>query len=102
MIDLDLMGVRLRQARIRTGLSQDDVSHIAGLSIRTIRRCEAGGTTNLITLEKLCKAYTVSINDMIGGESDLLRLAESINRLGPNACEVIISLCRAMRAANDG
>lgn len=83
------------------GLSQEAVERCTGLSIRTIRRCENKGTNNLNTLQKLCKAYTVSMNDVIGGQSDLIRLAQAINRLGPEACAVVISLCRAMHAEND-
>jgi len=100
MIDLGQMAWRLKEARIRNGLSQEAVERITGLSIRTVRRCETNGTTNLITLEKLCKAYTVNIYDMIGGSNDLVRLAETINRLGPDACEVLKALCQSIHGLN--
>jgi transcriptional regulator with XRE-family HTH domain len=90
------MALRLKEARIRKGLSQLAAGSITGLSTRTIRRCERIGTTNLVTIEKLCKAYTVDIHDIIDGSTDLIRLTEIINRLGPNACKVLISLCRSI------
>ncbi|MEJ2692642.1 MAG: hypothetical protein P8166_06150 [Candidatus Thiodiazotropha sp.] len=49
-----------------------------------------------MTLDKLCSAYTVNIYAIIGGGNDLTRLAETIDRLGPQACEVLRVLCRSL------
>jgi DNA-binding XRE family transcriptional regulator len=100
MIDLNSIALRLKEARIKNGMTQETAGSVAGLSIRTIRRCEKQGTTNLSTLDKLCDAYAVNITDIICGSNDLIRLAEIIKRLGPNACKVLESLCRSIHGGN--
>ncbi|MCU7933707.1 MAG: helix-turn-helix domain-containing protein [Candidatus Thiodiazotropha sp. (ex Dulcina madagascariensis)] len=100
MINLGLMGCRLRQARINADLNQEEAAEVSGISIRSIRRSESKGTNNLSTLLVLCETYSVSITDIIGRKNDLNYLASAIRRLGPNACDVLISLCESMDKNN--
>ena len=60
------MGLRLRQAREKAGLSLRALADRAGVDFSTIYRIEAGDTVpKLDTLEKLAKALGVSVRDLI-------------------------------------
>ncbi|MCU7917096.1 MAG: helix-turn-helix domain-containing protein [Candidatus Thiodiazotropha sp. (ex Epidulcina cf. delphinae)] len=96
MIDLGLIAERIRDARINQDLTLDEAAEKTGFSHRTLRRYETDGLQDLMKLDKLCAAYNVVITDIIGGKNDLAYLAASIRRLGPNACDVLIELCRSI------
>lgn len=100
MIDLGQMALRLKEARIRKGLSQESVERLTGVSVRTVRRCEIKGTTNVLTIEKLCNAYDVNLYYILEGSTEFARLAEIINSLGPDVSEVLMALCRFTHGSN--
>ncbi|MEW8027815.1 MAG: helix-turn-helix transcriptional regulator [Candidatus Thiodiazotropha sp.] len=96
MIDLGLIAERLRIARINQDLTLEEAAEKTGFSERSIRRYERKGLQDLIKLDKLCNAYDIAITDIIGGQNDLQYLAVAINRLGQNACRVLVNLCESL------
>ncbi len=50
------LGARLTQRRIARSLSQAVLAVEAGISKRTVERVEAGGSVQLVTLIRLCRA----------------------------------------------
>lgn len=54
---LELLGRRLRHARLRRSLSQEDMAERAGVSRKTYLALEAGETTSSLTL--LARALTI-------------------------------------------
>lgn len=46
---LEHLGASFRKARVKRGITQEQLSHDTGLNIRTIQRIEAGQTNILIT-----------------------------------------------------
>lgn len=57
MTDPAATGLRLRQARIKCGLSRRQAAKASGLSQSTIQRAEQEGTTNLDHIRRLGTAY---------------------------------------------
>ena len=73
---IDNTGAYLKQIRIENNIKLKEVSELTGFSSGYISRIE-NGSSNLTkqALEKLCKVYSLDINEII--EYDDLELAES-------------------------
>lgn len=58
---------RLRELRKRSGYSQEELAHVAGLKSGTVYKLEGGHETNpkLATLTALAKVLGVSVADLI-------------------------------------
>jgi transcriptional regulator with XRE-family HTH domain len=52
-------GARLRELRKRRGLTQEELAEQAGLSVRVIKKVEAGGTARLETLHQIARVLGV-------------------------------------------
>ena len=58
-----------QKLRLKRGWSQQQLSEISGVSLRTIQRIEAGATPSLETLRSLAAVFEVSIEDL--GEPEM-------------------------------
>ncbi|PUB82405.1 MAG: hypothetical protein DBP02_15245 [gamma proteobacterium symbiont of Ctena orbiculata] len=96
MINLGIIAERIKNARISRNLSLEEAAEITGYSVRTLRRYEAEGLRDLVTLDDLCTAYGAVITDIIGGQNDLAYLEAAIRRLGPNSCGIICGICKSL------
>ncbi len=68
---LDQVGPRLRQARIRRGLSLTGVAESTGISKSTLSRLETGGRRpTLELLLGLSHAYQVPLDDLVGAPEE--------------------------------
>ncbi len=73
MKDEKTFGQRLRETRIRAGLSQSDLEEISGIPKARLSRYENGHVAPSIqTLERLAKALGVSEASLLGDERALL------------------------------
>ncbi len=62
------IGIRVRAARTRRGLTQEGVAEQIGKAAETVSNIERGQTlTGLDTLERLCKCLQVPLGDFFGG-----------------------------------
>lgn len=63
------MGLNLKIARIKKGLTQKQLAEIVGSSPATINKAERGTLDLRIgTLKKIAKALDVSISELLDGE----------------------------------
>lgn len=49
------IGIVIRNMRLRKGISQEELSRMSGISVRTISRLESGLSGNLYTIEMIFK-----------------------------------------------
>ncbi|MET9734465.1 BTAD domain-containing putative transcriptional regulator [Streptomyces sp. NPDC006458] len=78
-------GDALREARVRAGLTQDEVAHRAGVSVRTVRHIERGHVEpRKDTLTRLCRVLGYD-PAAVAGDSSASRLPYEIRLLGPLA-----------------
>lgn len=60
-----LFGTRIKELREEKGLTQEDLAELIGVEYQTINRIENGVYfTNYSNLEKLAKAFNVSIDEL--------------------------------------
>ena len=76
-----IIGQKLKEARARAGLSQEAVSEKIHVSRQTVSNWETEKTyPDVISLVKLSDLYGVSLDELLKGDSDMLRhLEESTN-----------------------
>jgi len=58
---------KIKELRIRKGISQDRLSKLTDLSLNTIVKIEAGKNKNptIITLSKIASLFNVRVDDLI-------------------------------------
>ncbi|MFE1441932.1 BTAD domain-containing putative transcriptional regulator [Streptomyces sp. NPDC058739] len=79
-------GDALREARVRAGLTQDEVAHRAGVSVRTVRHIERGHVEpRKDTLTRLCRVLGYDPAAVAGSDPTASRLPYEIRLLGPLA-----------------
>lgn len=54
----------LREARERAGLSQRKLSEKINIRVETISKIENGASTKEVTLERICAALNVEVNEI--------------------------------------
>lgn len=70
-IDYDLIGERLKKARLAKGLTQENLAESLNISIAYLSRIETGTTkVNLKRLDEICKLLSVSEAEILSGVSD--------------------------------
>ena len=76
-----IIGQKLKEARARAGLSQEAVSEEIHVSRQTVSNWETEKTyPDVVSLVKLSDLYGVSLDELLKGDSDMLRhLEESTN-----------------------
>lgn len=86
------IGINIKKARERAGLTQDQLSEIIGIGPKSLSAVERGTVgVSLTTLQKLCNALHVSSDALIfGGEAqnDVKELASQLERLSPRQYEI--------------
>jgi len=66
-----LIGAKAREARLRLGLTQEDVADSLGIATEVYGRLERGGTApSVFTLRKLCLTLKLSADLALGTEPD--------------------------------
>ena len=70
-MDVKILAGRLKQARLRTGLTQADLAEIAGLSESTVVAAESGKrSVRLENLVEMCRALGTTMEQIVtGGEN---------------------------------
>ena len=65
--EISQIGKNLKKLRKQKGLSQDRLSKLADVSYNTVIKLERGGITNptIETLQKIAKAFEISVDDLI-------------------------------------
>lgn len=62
------IGMRLRAARTRRGLTQEEVAEQLGKAVETISNIERGHTlTGLETLDRLCRRLEIPMSEVLEG-----------------------------------
>ncbi len=70
-IDYNIIGERLKRARLETGLTQDKLAESLNISVAYLSRIETGTTkVNLRRLSEICNLLSVSEAEIISGVSD--------------------------------
>lgn len=70
-IDYNLIGERLKKARLAKGLTQETLSESLNISIAYLSRIETGNTkVNLKRLNQICHVLDVSETEILSGVSD--------------------------------
>lgn len=70
-IDYNLIGERLKKARLAKGLTQETLSESLNISIAYLSRIETGNTkVNLKRLSQICHILGVSETEILSGVSD--------------------------------
>lgn len=70
-VDYSIIGSRLKQARIKAGLTQQELAEKTNLSIAFISRIERGGShINLKRLSEFCSILDVSEGYILNGVAD--------------------------------
>lgn len=70
-IDYNLIGERLKKARLAKGLTQETLSESLNISIAYLSRIETGNTkVNLKRLSQICHILDVSETEILSGVSD--------------------------------
>ena len=70
-MDKKEVGKRIRQARIRLGLSRANLAKLVGVNERTITNYENGKTMKPSILQKIAKALEVDPQWLLTGEGSL-------------------------------
>lgn len=64
-----VMSERLREARLRKGLTQEQLAEMAGLSVAHIGAVERGAKTpSLAALYSICASLGIRMADVLAGE----------------------------------
>lgn len=70
-IDYNIIGKRLKKARLAKGLTQDNLAESLNISIAYLSRIETGTTkVNLRRLSEICNLLDVSESEILSGVSD--------------------------------
>lgn len=70
-VDYNLIGERLKKARLAKGLTQENLAESLNISIAYLSRIETGTTkVNLRRLDEICKILDVSESEILSGVSD--------------------------------
>lgn len=70
-VDYNIIGERLKRARLAKGLTQDNLAESLNISIAYLSRIETGTTkVNLRRLSEICNLLSVSEAEIISGVSD--------------------------------
>lgn len=70
-VDYNLIGERLKKARLEKGLTQDNLAESLNISIAYLSRIETGTTkVNLRRLSEICNLLSISEAEIISGVSD--------------------------------
>jgi len=71
------LGARIRDRRLRFGLSQQALAAASGITQNGIFRLEAGETNpQLTTLQKVAEALNCTVRDLVAGSSDCAPILE--------------------------
>ncbi|MEW8156388.1 MAG: helix-turn-helix transcriptional regulator [Candidatus Thiodiazotropha endolucinida] len=66
MYDLGYIAGRLKKARINLGLTQEAAAKKCRVSPRTLKNYERYGIRDILTLDKICTCYGISLDITIG------------------------------------
>ncbi|EAQ65527.1 hypothetical protein MED121_22687 [Marinomonas sp. MED121] len=69
------MGVK--QLRLEKGWSQEELSHLSGLSVRTIQRIERGNKAGLESLKSLAAVFELRVSDLQSMDPNLMANSKS-------------------------
>ena len=70
-VDYNLIGERLKKARLAKGLTQENLAESLNISIAYLSRIETGTTkVNLRRLDEICRLLDVSESEILSGVSD--------------------------------
>ena len=86
-IDYNIIGERLKKARLTKGLTQENLAESLNISIAYLSRIETGTTKlNLKRLSEICKLLEVSESEILSGVSDSSNnyLSDDFNNLLKN------------------
>lgn len=68
VFNLNMIGSRMREARIAQGYSQLDLAEAVGASQQSIAKIERGGTRNSKYFHSICKALNISYEWLVKGD----------------------------------
>jgi transcriptional regulator with XRE-family HTH domain len=108
--DAENLGARLRTARTRRGLTQQQLAERVGLSIESISRAERGVITPTIwTLKDLAKALSIPLLDLVEGGPTSTRATmqrgeclDELRELDDATLDTLVSLLRRLRQDGRG
>jgi transcriptional regulator with XRE-family HTH domain len=104
-MDMKRIGKKLKQARLKAGLTQETVAGNR-MAVRTLQRLEDGdGNPTLSTLEDLAKALGTTVTDLLHDETDsqnIHTLYQPAPALGRLSDEEGFRIFRALDAASEG
>ena len=67
----------IKQLRLDRGWSQEHLSQVSGLSVRTVQRIEQGNKAGLESLKALASVFEINISDLTGAELNESELRHS-------------------------
>jgi transcriptional regulator with XRE-family HTH domain len=106
-LDTKAVGRRVRQARVRAGLTQARLAEAAGVTDETVSRIERGAyEAAFSTIVVLARALGVSIDGLAGlggkerpvrsGSPLVTELARAAEKLAPRAVRTLLELARQL------
>ena len=100
-IDYSIIGQRLKNARINTGLTQQELAEKMNLSVAFISRVERGSShVNLKRLTEFCSILGVSEGDILNGVSNVAdnyltaEFSEILDKCSPKKQKLIYKLSK--------
>lgn len=100
-VDYSLIGSRLKAARIKAGLTQQELAEKTNLSVAFISRLERGSShINLKRLSEFCGLLNVSEGSIINGASDVndqylsSEFSEILGKCSPQKQKLIYKLSK--------
>ncbi|MBQ4810037.1 helix-turn-helix domain-containing protein [Pseudoalteromonas luteoviolacea] len=80
----------LKQLRLSRGLTQDQLAHMSGLSVRTIQRIESGANASLESQKCIAAALEISTDALFDAEIKIDRYSDNWKNL-----PVLLKICFA-------
>lgn len=105
--------MKIKELRIKNGLSQAELANIANTSQRTISSYEkSNGTQNIAALIKIADYFHTTIDDIVGHEvpylidkslltNDQIAIIEEIKDLSPINCQLAYAYIQGLKRGEE-
>lgn len=98
------IGMRIKKARERAGLTQERFSELIGMGTKSVSALERGTVgISLSTLQRICRILSISSDDILfdeqAAENDVQILTARLKRLSPAQFEIASDILNKLMEA---